>query len=70
MFPNISAEQARRGMTNRQLASNLSVSEKTITNWKNGKTNIPSEKLIAMSRMFGVTIDYLLGATGAKPEGV
>lgn len=68
MFPNISAEQARRGMTNRQLASNLSVSEKTITNWKNGKTNIPSEKLIAMSRMFGVTIDYLLGAQH-KPEG-
>lgn len=55
-------------MTNRQLASNLSVSEKTITNWKNGKTNIPSEKLIAMSRMFGVTIDYLLGAQH-KPEG-
>ena len=33
-----------------------------------GRTEIPASKLLAMSRMFGVTIDYLLGAQH-KPEG-
>ena len=66
MFPNIKAEQARHNKTNRQLAIDLSVSEKTITNWMAGRTEIPASKLLAMSRMFGVTIDYLLGATEAN----
>ena len=61
MFPNINAEMARREMTNRQLANRLSVSEKTISNWKAGRTDIPSAKLIEMSRLFNVTTDYLLG---------
>lgn len=68
MFPNIKAEQARHNKTNRQLASDLSVSEKTITNWMTGRTEIPASKLLAMSRMFGVTIDYLLGAADVNPH--
>lgn len=65
MFHNINAEMARNSMTNRMLAEKLGVSEKTINNWKAGKTDIPSTKLIEMSRMFGVTTDYLLGVRGA-----
>ena len=65
MFPNINAEMARNSMTNRMMADKLGVSEKTITNWKAGKTDIPSTKLIEMSRMFGVSTDYLLGVRTA-----
>lgn len=65
MLHNISAEMARNGMTNRMLAEKLGVSEKTISNWRSGNTDIPSTKLIEMSRMFGVTTDYLLGVRGA-----
>lgn len=65
MFPNINAEMARFGLTNKTLADKLDVSEKTITNWKSGKTDIPSTKLIEMSRMFGVSTDYLLGVRTA-----
>ena len=65
MFPNINAEMARFGLTNKTLADQLDVSEKTITNWKSGKTDIPSTKLIEMSRMFGVSTDYLLGVRTA-----
>lgn len=61
MYKNINAEMARRNMTNKQLADNLGVSEKTISNWKAGRTDIPSSKLINMTRMFGCTADYLLG---------
>ena len=65
MFPNINAEQARNNMTNRQLAEKLAVSERTITNWKSGRTDIPSAKLIKMAGMFNCTTDYLL-ATDAQ----
>lgn len=65
MFPNINAEMARNSMTNRMLANKLGVSEKTINNWKAGKTEIPASKLLEMSKMFGVTTDYLLGVRTA-----
>lgn len=65
MFPNINAEMARNGMNNKKLADKLGVSERTINNWKKGKTDIPSAKLIEMSKMFGVTTDYLLGVKTA-----
>ena len=60
MFPNINAEMARNGMTNKKMADKLGVSEKTISNWRSGNTEIPASKLLEMSRMFGVTTDYLL----------
>lgn len=65
MYPSINAEMARNGLSNRLLADKLGVSEKTISNWKCGRTDIPSTKLVEMSRLFGVTTDYLLGA---KPQ--
>ena len=65
MFPNINAEMARNSMTNKKMADKLGVSEKTVTNWKTGKTEIPASKLLEMSRMFGVSTDYLLGVRTA-----
>lgn len=65
MRPNIKAEMARNNMTNKTMAAELGVSDKTVSNWKSGKTDIPSEKLIAMARLFGVTTDYLLGVKPA-----
>ena len=62
MFPNISAEMARNGLTNKTLGEKVGVSEKTISNWRCGRTDIPTVKLIEMSRLFNVTTDYLLGA--------
>ena len=66
MFPSINAEMARNRFTNKTLADKLGVSEKTVTNWKNGRTEIPASKLLAMSRLFNCTTDYLLGAKNAQ----
>ena len=60
MLRNIKAEMARAGLNNQQLGVKLKVSEKTISNWTTGKTDIPSSKLVEMSRIFGCGIDYLL----------
>lgn len=61
MFPNIDAERARRGMTRSGLASELGVSYSTIKSWMSGRTDIPSSKLVEMSKLFNVSTDYLLG---------
>ena len=65
MFPNINAEMARNNMTNKKMADKLGVSEKTISNWRSGNTEIPASKLLEMSKMFNVTTDYLLGVQSA-----
>lgn len=61
MYPSINAEMARNSLTNKTLAEKIGVSEKTVSNWRCGRTDIPSVKLVEMSRLFGVTTDYLLG---------
>lgn len=61
MFPSINAEMARNNFTNKSLAEKIGVSEKTVSNWRCGRTEIPVSKLLAMSQLFGVTTDYLLG---------
>lgn len=58
---NLEEERERRGISKEELAKVLNISLKTYYNWINGKTDIPSSKLIDMAEMFNVSIDYLLG---------
>jgi transcriptional regulator with XRE-family HTH domain len=61
-YPNIAAECARNGISQTALADRLGVTRKTVYNWmKAGK--IPQKKLAMMSKLFGVSADYLLGRT-------
>lgn len=60
MRMNIEAERGRQGLTKTQIAKKLGVSLNTYNTYINGAA-IPSDKLIAMSDMFGVSCDYLLG---------
>lgn len=47
-------------MTQEQLAEELNVSRQSISKWESGQATPELEKIIAMSRIFGVTTDYLL----------
>ncbi|MCI5754335.1 MAG: helix-turn-helix domain-containing protein [Clostridiales bacterium] len=67
MYPNIEAERARAGLSRAQLAERLGVSYGTVKNWMQGATDIPCTKLIALSRMFRCSTDYLLGVEAAPP---
>ena len=60
-YPNIEAERARIGITKRELSNHIGVTPKTLANWQDGKTPIPTSALIAMRKLFNCTIDYLLG---------
>ena len=65
-YPNIEAERARLNLTRTELAESLSVSRGTYANWQSGKTEIPSSLIIAMTKLCGVSADYLLGITQVR----
>lgn len=68
MYPlkNIEAERARAGMTRKELADSLGITEKTLRTWIRGVYAIPSNKLLAMQGLFHCSIDYLLGLTDQR----
>ena len=65
-YPNIEAERARYNLTQAELAESLSVSRATYKNWQSGRSEIPGS--IAMTKLFGVSSDYLLGLTHHEPK--
>lgn len=44
-----------------QLAARLNVTKQTVSNWENDNIQPSIEMLLRLSRLFGVTTDYLLG---------
>ncbi len=49
------------GMTQQYVALTLGVKAPSVSNWESGKTLPTADNLIALSNLYGVTIDYLLG---------
>lgn len=59
----------RSGLSQEQLAEQLNVSRQAISKWESGASVPESEKLIAISKYFGVSIDYLVSDRGGEePE--
>ena len=52
-------------LTQKQMGEILHCSQRVYSNYENGN-NIPNEILIALSKFFGVSTDYLLGLTDVK----
>lgn len=50
-----------RGLSQRDMAVEFSVSQSTYNNWENARTQPSIEQLIAMARFFDVSVDYLVG---------
>lgn len=63
VFPNIEKERERCGLSKKEFAKGLGVTRRSYYNWIGGKNPIPSDALIKISDMTGVSIDYLLGKT-------
>lgn len=60
----------QRGLSQEQLAEKLHVSRQAISKWESGTAVPESEKLLALSAYFGVSVDYLLkdGEETAHPS--
>lgn len=50
----------KNNLSQEQLAEQLNVSRQAISKWESGSSIPESEKLIAISNYFGVTLDYLM----------
>lgn len=70
MLNSIEAERVRFNLSRKELAKKLNVSVRTYHNWINEETDIPGVKLVAMSRMFGTDIDYLLEGMEGVPDNI
>ena len=63
------ALRKKSGLSQEQLAEALNVSRQAISKWEGGSATPESDKLLALSNYFGVSLDYLLkdGAPNAAP---
>ena len=50
------------------LASEIGVSQPTISDWEKGNTSPNSENAIKLANLFGVSVDYLMGHTARNYE--
>ncbi len=58
--------RAEKGLSQRDMAKELRVSQATYNNWENEKTQPSIEQLIALAEFFGVSVDYLIGRSGEE----
>ena len=66
MLNNISAERARKHLTQTEIAKKLGISARTYFNYEKGRRQIPSDILVKMSEIFECRVDYLLGIDNPK----
>lgn len=60
--------RARAGLSQDQLAELLDVSRQAVSKWERSEAMPEAEKLVRISRQFGVSTDYLLLEEAEEPE--
>lgn len=58
----------RAGWSQEELAAQLGVSRQSVSKWEGAQSVPDMQKVVQMSRLFGVTIDYLLKEELGEPE--
>lgn len=52
------------------IAQHLGTSQQQYSRWERGAQEIPFHHVIALSRFYGVSIDYIAGLTNNKKGGI
>ena len=58
----------QRGFSQEELASRLNVSRQTVSKWEIGDSTPDMEKLVAMSELFDVSLDYMIMGKEEPPQ--
>ena len=66
MFKRIRDLREDRDLTQSQVAKMLRCSQQVYSNYELGQRDIPTDVLIQLSKLYNVSVDYLLGLTN-KP---
>lgn len=56
------------GLSQKELADKLFVNQTAVSQWERGVTSPNPQTMIALSKLFNVTTDYLLGQTKKTPD--
>lgn len=67
MYQRIRDLREDHDMKQRQVAEYLCCSQQVYSNYELGQRDVPTEILIKLAALYGVSIDYLLGQT-ANPK--
>lgn len=62
----IVSERKRIGITQKDLSKRIGVSIPTVSRWERGEVMPDGSSLVAMSKLFGCSSDYLLGLTDER----
>lgn len=63
MRGHMKAERAKLGLTAKEVAGAIGVHENALLRWENGKSEPLGENLISLSRLYGVSPEYLIEQT-------
>lgn len=66
MTSRIKQERLAAGLTQTQLGDELGVTLKTVANWERDASSVKQSNLIAMSRLFGCSVDWLVGMSDVR----
>ena len=58
---NLKIARIKKGLKQEEVGELIGVSGVTVSRWELGLNNIPSDKLILLSKVLDVSTDYLLG---------
>ena len=65
---NLTRLRKQRGLTQKEVAEELEVTRQAISQWESGKTFPSIEKQLALSQLYGVSVEELYGEKDAGPE--
>ena len=65
-FENIRSLRIDNGLTQKQVAQVLGVSQNTYSQYEIGVLNYPVDALMKLADLYNVSVDYLLGRTNEK----
>lgn len=63
---NLMTLRKRRGWSQEELGNQIGVTRQTVSKWEMGQSTPELEKLVELSRLFGMSIDQLVGAEKAE----
>ena len=67
MDPRVKDMRSDAKLTQQEVAAKLKMSQTGYSKYETGENDIPSQVLIALARIYGTSVDYLLGET-KNPE--
>lgn len=63
MYPRIRDLREDADKKQREVAAYLNCSQQVYSNYELGQRDVPTDILIRLSRLYGVSVDYILGLT-------